>query len=62
MSDDARRRRRKGRERPDPGPIVHGVAFDAAADLPGRQLKDPDETAAAGVDDQRLPPQRRSQT
>jgi|GEM_PF-4050257 len=55
---------RPGR-RPDPavaapaGGTGDDGAMDRAAHLPGRQLNDPEETAAAGVHTQPIFPQRR---
>jgi hypothetical protein len=44
---------------PDAGDAARDRPFDGASDLPGRQLNDPDEQAAAGVHRHPIHPQRR---
>lgn len=43
----------------DASVTLKGRAYDAAGDLPGTQLNDPDEIAEAGVHTHRLRPKRR---
>lgn len=53
---------RNGASRSSPAPAdasPRAALPDRAPDLPGRQLNDPDETAAAGVHRQPIFPQRR---
>jgi hypothetical protein len=61
MADRRPKRSHKARrERHEEVPTMRGESYDAAGDLPGIQLNDPDETYAAGVKDLRLPPKRRT--
>jgi hypothetical protein len=39
--------------------LLKDKPFDAAADVPGEQLRDPDQEAAAGIHRHRIRPQRR---
>ena len=59
-----RRRARQPRDRAESAggkapATLRNRPYDAAGDLPGAQLNDPDETAASGFIEQRLPPLRR---
>lgn|GEM_PF-4886626 len=50
---------RKGGPIPDTPPTLEGQVYDAAGDLPGPQLSDPDQVAQSGVHTHRIPPHRR---